>query len=223
MKKNLLGIGIIIVITGCRGTPKEARIAWTPPSAELAAPLYRIADHKAKASGEDIPAWLIRYDSGGIPQVEYLEAYQDRYVFIAETSGTNAAVLDQWRSNFQLSLDFAGLVAPRIQNRFTKEIRTFPEQEYGAFFEAVIKTAYDTVYAGAVQEDDFWLKKQYVAEDGVTPDKEIYVFFILVSISKTALQQQIQRILDTAEPARNLTKEQLSAAARLKERFFQFF
>jgi hypothetical protein len=226
MKKNLTYPGVILLLLfgSCGGIPKESFIEWSPPPPPAQdVPMYRVTDHKTAALGEDIPDWVIRYDSGVFQQAAYLLENSGSYIFISANRGTNFKLLQQWNAGFRLILDFPRLVALRMQERFTKGSATFPDQDYGGFFEAAIKDAYDALFTGPVQEADFWIKKQYVKADGVTVDKEEYVFFILISIAKEALQLQITTILGNAKPDRPLTKEQAAAAESIKKTFFEDF
>ncbi|MDR0524694.1 MAG: hypothetical protein LBG90_02340 [Spirochaetaceae bacterium] len=220
----LAWMGLILV--GCRGMPKEARIAWSPPRPERETILYRIGDHKNREAGADLPAWVLFIDEGDLRPAEYLPEYQDRYLFAAKNRGTNFKVLELWNTLFQADFDVPELVAARMQERFAlfpAETATFPEQEYGAFFEITMKAAYNAIYADAVVEDDFWIQKQYVAEDGLTIEREEYVFFILVSIGKEALQDQINNILNQPLEEPYLSKEQSASIYQLKAAFFNSF
>ncbi|MDR3115532.1 MAG: hypothetical protein LBU25_08430 [Treponema sp.] len=215
------GIGVAI-LAACTGEPPDLPIQWTPPPTAEAIQLYQIIDYKTKALAEEIPEWVNLYESEGIPGIEGLPQYEDAYIFVSELEGTNFHALQQWSSGFVLSKDLSRLVASRIQARMTKTAASYPEGEYGRFFEALIKAASDTGYSGAVQEGDFWVLKQYFKEDGVSPDREAYSFLILVSIHKPALQRQIHGILN-ALGSLPLTKAQTLSVSRLKESFFDFF
>ncbi|MDR0721701.1 MAG: hypothetical protein LBF75_02740 [Treponema sp.] len=212
----------VTILAACTGDPPELPIQWTPPPPVEIIQLYQIIDYKTNALGEEIPEWVNQYESEGIPGIERLPQYADTYIFISELEGTNFNALQQWSSGFVLSKDCSRLVASRIQERITKTVSTYPEGEYGRFFEALIRAASNAVYSGAVQEGDFWVLKQYFQEDGVSPDRKVYNFLILVSINKTTLKLQINEILNTLGPIA-LTKPQTLSVNRLKETFFDFF
>ncbi|MHB9291502.1 hypothetical protein Holit_00579 [Hollandina sp. SP2] len=216
---NLIGVEIL---AACAGDPPELPVQWTPPPQTEVIQLYEIMDYKTKALGEEIPEWVNRYESEGIPGLERLLQYDDTYIFVSELEGTNFNALRQWTSGFALAQDFSRLVASRIQACLTKTAASYPDGEYGRFFEALIRAASNAVYSGAVQEGDFWVLKQYFQEDGVSPDRKVYNFLILVSIHKTILQPQISEILHNLGPI-PLTKPQTLSVNRLKERFFDFF
>ena len=225
-EKTLIYIGVLFIMlfADCTSTPPEAYIDWQPPPPETEeAVLYRIADYKTQELGRELPSWVILCDSGDLRQIEDLPEYEGRYVFIGKRTGTNFKALQQWNAGFRVTHDFARLVALRLQERFTKEAVTFPDQEYGAFFEAVIKAAYDAAFIGSIREDDFWVKKQNLNEDGVTIEQEIYEFLVLVTIDKKILESQIDRILNTAAVPRDLTKEQTAAVLQIKAVFFDEF
>ncbi|MDR2485375.1 MAG: hypothetical protein LBD55_08270 [Treponema sp.] len=225
MKKHLVFIGItgIAVFAGCRGTPKETRLQWTAPPPVQDQRLYLIIDHKNSVIGETVPGWVNRYDNGGLRMIEYLLEYQDKYVFIGKNSGTNFNALRQWVSGFRISHDFARLVSDRIQARLTHAAVSFPDQDYGAFFEVAVKASSDAVYRGAVKEADFWIKKRYFKENGVAVDREAYDFLILVSIDKILLKSQIDAILNNTEVAIPPTQDQIAAVNRIKAVFYDGF
>ena len=155
--------------------------------------------------------------------VEYLLEYQDKYVFVSKNSGTNFNALRQWVSGFRISHDFARLVSDRIQARLTRVAVSFPDQDYGAFFEVAVKASSDAVYRGAVKEADFWIKKRYFKENGVAVDREAYDFLILVSIDKTLLKSQIDAILNNTEVAIPPTQDQIAGVNRIKAVFYDEF
>ena len=224
MQKTLLLAGLmgVEILAACTGAPPELPIQWTPPPQAEIIQLYQIIDYKTNALGEEIPEWVNGYESEGIPGVERLPQYDDTYIFISELEGANFHALQQWASGFVLSKDLSRLVASRVQSRMTKTAASYPEGEYGRFFEALIRAASNAVYSGAVQEGDFWVLKQYFQEDGVTPDRKAYNFLILVGINKTTLKLQIHEILNSLGPI-PLTKPQTLSVNRLKESFFDFF
>jgi hypothetical protein len=221
---GLTGITGIMIFTACAGNIKEVPLQWTIVSQPIKpVRLYLLIDYKAKALGGLIPEWVQRYERTGLPGIETMGEYQDKYMFISKNSGTNFKVLQQWASSFRISHDFARMVSSRIQDRLTSATVSYPDYEYGAFFEAVVKASSDAEYPEAVQETDFWLKKQYFKEDGITVDQEVYDFFILVSIDKIALKSQIDTILNDIKVAIPPTREQTAAINRVKGTFYEGF
>ena len=205
---------------GCAGAPKEARIQWSPgppPEKPKTPALMLIIESKT----EEIPEWVLAYEERGISGVEALAAYAGAYLFISANTGGNFGALDQWLNGFRVSHDFAPLAAARVQARFTRESATFPDQDFGAFFEDAVKGAADAAYTGAVKEADFWVKKRYFQKDGVTVDRETYEFFILVRIDKVSLRSQLDALLE-AIPIRG-AKDQIANANHLKETFYDNF
>ncbi|MDR3342193.1 MAG: hypothetical protein LBT14_05280 [Treponema sp.] len=226
MRKNLVCIGItgIVLLTACIGGPKESFILPIPAPPVKQNQLALTIDYKTKASGEEIPEWVGHYEREGIPGIESLQEYQNKYVFVAKNTGANFNALSQWTAGFMVTHDFAQLVASRLQTRLTDAaLLLYPDDEYGSFFEAAVKAASDTVYDGAAKEADFWLLKQYQAEDGVTVDREVYDFLVLVSITKNTLRYGIQNMLNTLQPGRPPTKNQIAAINRVKGILFENF
>jgi hypothetical protein len=208
----LIALAFVLSLIACAGE-KEARIEWTPPP-DASVKSFSIIDHKPPA----IPEWASRYEAGGVQAVEAMSAYRDKYVFVGTNQGSNVKALELWLLGFSVLQDLPRLVSARVQARFSNDASFYLDDEYGAYFEASVKAAADAVYQGAVREDDFWVLKRYIPDEG----RDLYEFLILVSIDKTTLGSQLNAILDTI-PFETLNKEQMAAVNRLRSRFYEGF
>jgi hypothetical protein len=188
-----------------------------------AEPVYEIIDYKTRAGGDPVPEWVSSYLEGETAAIESLEEYQDRYVFVARNRGSNFKALEQWNLGFVPELDFARLAAVRIERRFTQAAGGFPDSAYGSYFESLIRAASDADWKGVVREDDFWLKHFIPASGENENSGESYDFIILVTIDKTLLASQIQVLLNGIKPQPPPTRDQTSAASRVRDRFFEGF
>ena len=223
MKKIIFICSILMVLFNtCSNVPKEAYLQNSAAQSNVREEYFNIIDYKTRTQNQEIPLWVEFYETGGLAGLEDIMD-QDFYFFVSKNSGTNFNALQQWISAFRVSHNFARLVSTRIQERFTAASTTFPDQDFGAYFEAVIKASSDAVYYGAVKEDDFWIKKQYLENDMVTVAREVYDFLILVSIERNVLIPQINNILDNTKTALPPTREQSVAIQRLRTNFFVNF
>jgi hypothetical protein len=219
-----LGLWLVLFLAACAGDPagqSEGRAETEEEAGEE--PVYRLTDYKTMAGGGGVPGWVEYYLDGNIAALETLEEYQDRYVFIARSRGTNFRALEQWVRGFSVELDFARLAAVRIERRFTQAASGFPDTVFGRYFEALIRAASDASWEGAVKEDDFWLKGFYQGADGNAAGGESYDFLILVTVDKTLLASQIQPLLSGVKPQAPMSRDQLAAVDRVRERFFEGF
>jgi hypothetical protein len=212
-----------LFLMACAGEP--GRRSEDIPKAEEEVryePVYHLTDYKTRAGGGVFPRWVEYYLEGNIAAVEALEEYQNRYVFIARSKGTNFNALEQWIRGFSVELDFARLVAVRIEKCFTLAAAGFPDTLFGRYFETLIRAASDASWEGAVREDDFWQKGYYEGTDENADSGESYDFLILVTVDKNFLASQIQMLLEV-KPQDPISRDQLAAAGRVRERFFEIF
>jgi hypothetical protein len=210
------------VFFACLGEP--AKIIIKPETAgppDLPREEQVLLDYQNAAPGRKIPEWLSRFLDQGNRGVEELEYYGDSYVFVAENWGTNFKALGHWSDGFTAAQDFPRLAAVRIEDRLLKAALLYPDDEYGEFFEILVKKASDMVYTGAIKADTFWIKQMYYKEN--LPGRERYVFFVLVTVKKSELQAQIQALLAETIPINPPTREQAAAINRVKETFFEGF
>ena len=194
-----------------------------PPEPELS---WEILDYRNKASGGTIPQWLSSYLEGGIASVERLGEFQNYYVFVSVNSGTNYNALEQWNAGFSPDLDFPRLVAMRIEKRFLDAATTYPDDAYGGYYIALIRSASDALWRGAVRDSDFWLHRSFVdANDveGLEAIRESYDYFVLVKAEKKILTPQITELLKSIKPETALSSDQAAAVKQVQDRFFERF
>jgi hypothetical protein len=215
---------LLLVFSGCAGEPEQS-----PPVLPVSPyvqrkeepPLYLISGYQDEEPGGGIPHWLDRFLAGGTRSLESLAEYRDTYLFVAEGSGNNLNALLQWASDFSLDRDLPRLVALRMESRMTAAV-PYPDDEYGPFYETLIKRAFNGTFTGAVREAGFWIRRQFFEDDGLTLDRESYTYFILIGIQKSLLEFQITRMLQEITLPKN-RRAQNDAVNRLREDFFNGF
>jgi hypothetical protein len=211
----------IACLTG-RETPM-VRLGPVPEYREKNSAIEVIDHENAAALPADMPEWVIRYVSAGISGIESLPEYADSYVFIGKQRGSNLDSLKLWAGSFSLDRDFPRLVSARMQARFTEFAAGNPAEEFGRYFEQVVKNSTDTTFNGAMQEGSFWIKKRIFEDDGLTPAGETYEYYVLTRITREVLERQINLLLITTRPDLPPTREQSAAAMRLRLSFYNGF
>ena len=247
MKSNfslLLVAALLVSCAGSQGMLLVDPVETLGPARNYSRLL--ILDHKNMADEGDIPEWLYLFIYGDIQEVEALDTYEDRHVFVSRNEGSNPAALGHWLEGFSAELDFPRLAAARIEERFISSV-VYPDQEYGSFYEAMIRAASDAAWTGAVREDDFWIKWSTVIEpewqddpdQPDTPDtiveaetdimvdteaeEEFLVFYVLVTIDRTLFASQLDLVFNNINPTPPPSRSQLAAANRVMDRFFDGF
>ncbi|MDR0557542.1 MAG: hypothetical protein LBG43_06710 [Treponema sp.] len=203
-------------------TPEKppAQLTWNPPPAP--APSIQTASVMSQKS-DSFPEWAQAYLAGGLRRVERLYAYRNAYVFIKENKGNNEPALRQWASYFSVEREFSRMVAKRVQNRLERNVKTYPDYEYGVFFENAVKAFSDARYEHAVRLDDFWFERLISVEDGVEVNRREFLFLIMVVIEKKTLVEQINAIFPTIPLIPEPTGAQLDAISHVKNTFFTGF
>jgi len=182
---------------------------------------FTIIDYKNKTTGGAIPEWVNLYFNSGLREVEALRSYQRNYVFVHKNEGNNFNALQLWKDNFYVELDFPRLAAVRIEARFSAAV-PYPDEEYGAFYEALIRAASDASWIGAKKEDDFWVRKRYPANE-TEGEQENWEFLILVTMEKSSFSSQLEKIFESIKPLPPPDGKQIAAINQVKEQFFEKF
>jgi hypothetical protein len=203
-------------------TPEKPppQLNWSPAPAP--APPIQTASVVSQKS-DSFPEWAQAYLAGGLRGVERLYAYRSAYVFIKENKGNNETALRQWASYFSVDREFPRMVAKRVQNRLERNVKTYPDDEYGAFFENAVKAFSDARYEHAVKLEDFWFERLISVEDGVEVNRREFLFLIMVVIERRTLVDQINAILSAIPLVPEPTSAQLNVISHVKNTFFTGF
>ncbi|MCL2007313.1 MAG: hypothetical protein FWG77_04435 [Treponema sp.] len=224
MKKIFFFAALVItVFSSCQSGP-ERNILGLPTVTnpdEIRRP-YTIIDHKNRAVGGSIPAWVDLWLDSGLQDIEELPPFNNRYVFIGRNEGVHLNPLNLWMEGFSPELDFPRLAAARIERRFSSEAG-HPDHEYGSFYEALIKAASDAPWIGATKADDFWIRRRYIPDEDNNEELETWEFIILLTIDRDLFASQFQDILDDIIPFPTPTIAQIEAANSIIENFFTGF
>jgi len=180
---------------------------------------FTILDYKNKDSGNAIPEWVNSYLDSGLRGVETLKAYQDSYAFVKKNEGNHFNALQLWKANFSAELDFPRLAAARIEARFSVP---YPDEEYGAFYEGLIRAASDATWTGAATKDDFWLRKKYHPNE-TEGEQENWEFLILVTMEKSIFSSQLKTVFEKINPSPPPDQNQIAAINLVKDHFFEKF
>jgi len=171
-------------------------------------------------SARQIPAWLNSFLNGGIEAVEKMDVYSNKYVFIGINEGENITALNKWVEFYTVAQDFPMLAAARIGKRMYFTATLYPDDEYGAFYEAMIHNAYNAEYPGAVKEDNYWIKTK---SENAEASSGNYKFFILVTIEKMLMQNIIRNMMTKTTTDVTMTTIQSNSVNRLRNTFFEGF
>jgi hypothetical protein len=222
--KTALAVGIIVILHAACATQqvRQPIPRQSEPEANRVVN-YEILDYEGKAAGGNIPAWVFFFLDGNQGGIEMVSAYRDRYVFFAVNSGGNFRALEQWQNAFSPGLDFSRLVTTRIEKRFLDAAAAYPDDEYGSYYESLIRAAADAEWTGAVKSEIFWVRRRFPDADGLALRAESYDFLVLVTIEKRLLVPQIQALFRGINPPTPLLPEQQAAVNRVVERFFEGF
>jgi hypothetical protein len=224
MKKFLLPAALIAAVlsAACSVGPRAVRLGPEPEYIEEEE-VSEVLDHRDREEDREIPEWVNRYISGGLRLIEELPQYQGKYLFVGKASGSSLKALLQWSAGFTVEQDLARMISARIETRFASAAVSNPDEEYGRYFETLVKNSTDAVYSSARMEESYWIKKRYFDPEATPPEREAYDYYILVSTDREVLERQIRSILNrtTADPVP--TRDQNSAVERIKASFFAGF
>jgi hypothetical protein len=222
--KRFFGFTILVIFFASCVTEQPRFVLAPPVEADEGAEATRafaITDYKFRSIGLGIPEWANRFIEGGNQGVRAMEANIGSFLFIAKSEGNNFSALNLWQNGFNPELDFPRLAAARVDARLSAEVH-FPDVEYGALYETLIRAVSDARWTGMTREDDFWIQRRFITDDEES-ESEDWEFFILVTIGKAQFTSQLNSIFQNLRPAPPPTEAQRLAFNRMTERFFEGF
>ncbi len=181
-----------------------------------------ITETKSGKGKAAIPEWLMTYNNGGIEAVENMDQYAGKYCFVGRNKNSNFEALSKWAENYPKTNAITRLIGARIENRLNLNITLYPDDEYGVFYERLIKKSFDMEYPDAETKEIFWIKKTETA--GANVFNDTYEFFALVIIDKTIMQDIIKKMIaDSRDEDDFPTRAQNNALNNIQQHFFEGF
>ena len=207
----IAALTVIVVFAGCSSTDKVKDI-----SLETTAKVETI-EHKGSAFGiKDIPPWLSTYiQRNGTRSVEELPDFKGKYVFIGWEVGHGLQSVVTWTNQFNIPQQLAAFIETRAASIFKAHENMLPgDADSKRKYDNAINTLVKATFTGAKKEDDWWLH-QKITEKGKKDSETRYTSFVLYTIDKSVLDQQIRdqikKIRDNESPELNAAFDAVTA------------
>ncbi len=207
-----LFIASILVFTGCATTPDEAVAKELEGTVKS-----EVLEHKGSALGlNELPIWVETYILEGITGLEELADFENDYCFVAETTAQNINAAQAWVEGFSIPQTIARNVSTRVEGVFSGAESGGMDGEYGTYFENVVKTMTDTEFSGAKKENDWWVLTRRYDADTKSKYTDEYRAFVLYTIEKDILDQQVLSVIERIEQENTLSSEDTATSDRIK-------
>jgi len=139
------------------------------------------------------------------------------YVFVTSLTGKDLNGVQTWAKNFNMASDIAAAISTRVQSTFAGAAAGDRDKLEG-YMEQVVKTMSSATYSGARRKSDYWARIRETTPDGKVSD--YYEYWLLVTIPKDVLDQQIKAAMGAADAAaKPKTAEEQTARDRVKKAF----
>jgi hypothetical protein len=230
----LTALSLLILFAACAGR-QEKKVIFRPDTTNIPQEPSRSFDSweitNSQNGPADIPEWVRWHINNEVNEIEALDRFSGKYVFIGAHGGDNFSALQQWANGFTVEQDLPRLVTLRAERRLIASTSLYPDDEYGEYFEFLIREISNGDFLGAVKEQTFWLKRKVVGNgdetDGIVnvqpQARERYEFLVLISVDKGTLQKQIHGIMAGIKTKVSPTRDQAAAVAKIKNTFFEGF
>jgi hypothetical protein len=191
---------------------------------------WQIVGSQNGEGDEDIPFWVHSYLVGGNRGVESLGLHYGKYVFVGENRGRSLNALHRWAGGFTVLHSLPMLIATRVEQRLLAPASLYPDDEYGRFFELLVKAVADGEYPDATIEATFWIKLQRIVNQNDAEefsesedDTEMYMLLVLTSINSNVLQEQLKQLMTNVIAGVRPTRDQSAAIQQMQQTFFEGF
>jgi len=166
-------------------------------------------ENKGTSMGISTPGWVTTYVTSGVTRLQSQSEFRDKYVVVGEESGVNRQFVLAWADNFSAQQRIGAMLRTTIASNYSARVSgqaqatgvtgTTPSSAtYQQQIESAINSVVNVSYSGAQREADWWsLRRRYDPDqEGVFSDE--YTAYVLYTIPKSQLNEQVARALETA-------------------------
>lgn len=177
-----------------------------------------ILEHKGTALGVNtLPVWVETYVALGTKGIENLSDYAEEYCFVAELAADNLNAAQAWVNGFEIPQLIAREVSTRVESLFVGAAVGAPEDEYGTYFENVVKSSTDISYTGAKKISDWWSYIRRYDPDVENSFEDTYHVYVLYTMPKAMLDKQLADEINKAQEDPDMTDSQKAAFDNVKK------
>ncbi len=215
-KKNVLLAMVIlasvVMFIGCASTPDEAVAKELEGTVKS-----EVLEHKGSALGlNELPIWVETYILEGITGLEDMSDFATDYCFVAETTSENLNAAQAWVEGFDMPQTIARNVSTRVEGTFSGAETGGAGDDYGTYFENVVKTMTETEFSGAKKENDWWVLTRRYDVDAKAKYVDEYRAFVLYTIPRDLLDQQVLSVIERIEEENTLSVTETETSDRVK-------
>ena len=189
---------IAIALIGCASQPKVKVV-------EL--------ENKGTSMNVATPDWIKTYTANGISRVQAQSEFKDKYCVIGEESGVNRQFVLAWADNFSAQQRIGAMLRTTIASEYQARVQGAAQSqgganastaagtasgEYSQQIDSTINAIVNVSYSGAQREADWWSLRRRYDPDLKDVFTDEYTAYVLYTIPKSQLNQQIARALETA-------------------------
>jgi hypothetical protein len=189
----------LAVLTGCSSTQKIGKQGKDPVS----------LDHAGRAlGGTELPKWLQTWNTGrSITEVEKLSEYRGLYCFIAEDRGSNLKAVQAWLNTVQINNIIGAQISTRIGSVAEAHVDTANNASYANTLNDIMTTTRNATYTAAKKESDYWVYWRVYDVDDETKYTDEYTAYVLYTMEKEILNEQIANEFRTIRNNANTEEE----------------
>jgi hypothetical protein len=187
-KRFMMGMLLIAltVLAGCASSKKNEKIGKQGKD-----PVS--LDHAGRALGAtELPKWLQTWNtSRSNMAVEKLPEYRGLYCFVEENTGTNLKAVQAWLNTIQINDIIASQISTRVGSTAEAHVDTANNASYSNSITDVMTTTRNATFTAARRESDYWVYWRRYDPDDETKYTDEYSAYILYTMEKDILNQQI--------------------------------
>jgi hypothetical protein len=173
----------LMVLSGCASFGKIGSTGKDPV----------ILDHAGRDLGvTEKPKWVqVWATSRNIINLEAEREFQDSYCFLAEDSGSNLKAVQAWLNTVQINDIIGSRISTRVGSTAEASVSASDNAEYSSFLNNVMTVTRDATYTGVAKTSDYWIKWRIYDPDDKTKSKDEYTAYVLYTVGKKILNEQI--------------------------------
>jgi len=188
----------IMALIGCATKPKVTVV-------EL--------ENKGTSMNVATPDWIKNYTANGISSVQAGPQFKDKYCIIGEESGVNRQFVLAWADNFSAQQRIGAMLRTNIESEYQARVTGAAQSsggansstaagtgsgEYKQEIDNIINAIVNVSYSGAQREADWWSLRRRYDPDQKDVFSDEYTAYVLYTIPKGALNDQIAKALTTS-------------------------